>query len=50
MIALQNKGNLVLAIEEYISNLSLIKELILKSIPKFYGEVVALWVIPGSLV
>ena len=29
-IFLQNKGNLVLAIEEYISNLSLIKELILK--------------------
>ncbi len=28
-IFLQNKGNLVLAIEEYISNLSLIKELIL---------------------
>ena len=29
-IFLQNKGNLVLAIEEYIANLSLIKELILK--------------------
>ena len=29
-IFLQNKGNLVLAIEEYITNLSLIKELILK--------------------
>ena len=31
-IFLQNKGNLVLAIEEYISNLSLIKELILSLI------------------
>ena len=28
-IFLQNKGNLVLAIEEYVSNLNLIKELIL---------------------
>ena len=37
-IFLQNKGNLVLAIEEYISNLSLIKELILKKMKLNYQK------------
>ena len=38
-IFLQNKGNLVLAIEEYISNLSLIKELILKENEVEFSEI-----------